>query len=99
MKFPGLNNETASHYCMDLLQVVFNFLRLYSSRLGESERGAVLYERYLQETEDAGLSEDRGQAYQFLANHCLNKNLLDLACEYAHKCTLFMEVRAASIVL
>lgn len=79
--------------------VVFNVFRLYSSRLGEAERGAVLYERYLQETEDAGLSEDRGQAYQFLANHCLNKNLLDLACEYAHKCTLFMEVRAASIVL
>ncbi|KAK3868893.1 hypothetical protein Pcinc_025751 [Petrolisthes cinctipes] len=67
--------------------------KLYSSRLGEAERGAVLYERYLQETEDAGLSEDRGQAYHFLANHCLNKNLLDLACEYAHKCTLFMETR------
>ncbi|XP_045605191.1 cell division cycle protein 23 homolog isoform X2 [Procambarus clarkii] len=66
--------------------------KLYS-RLGEGERAAVLYERYLQETEDAGLSEDRGQAYQFLASHCLQKNMLDLAYDYAQKCTLFMETR------
>ncbi|XP_064103246.1 cell division cycle protein 23 homolog isoform X1 [Macrobrachium nipponense] len=66
--------------------------KLYS-RLGEGERASVLYERYLQETEDAGLSEDRGQAYQFLANHFLQKNILDLAYCYAQKCTLFMETR------
>ncbi|XP_042239731.1 cell division cycle protein 23 homolog isoform X2 [Homarus americanus] len=66
--------------------------KLYN-RLGEGERAAVLFERYLQETEDAGLSEDRGQAYQFLANHCLQKSVLDFAYEYAQKCTLFMETR------
>lgn len=66
--------------------------RLYS-RLGEGEQAAVLYERYLQETEDADRCEDRGQVYQFLSSHYLQKNMLDLAYDYAQKCTLFMEVR------
>ncbi|KAK8728151.1 hypothetical protein OTU49_009140 [Cherax quadricarinatus] len=71
---------------------LFRLAKLYT-RLGEGERAAVLYERYLQETEDAGLSEDRGLAYQFLASYCLQKNMLDLAYDYAQKCTLFMETR------
>ncbi|XP_050720538.1 cell division cycle protein 23 homolog isoform X1 [Eriocheir sinensis] len=69
--------------------------KLYS-RLAEGDRAAVLFERYLQETEEVGPSEDRGQAYLFLANHCLQKNLFDLAYEYAQKCTLFPETRESA---
>ncbi|XP_063884068.1 cell division cycle protein 23 homolog [Scylla paramamosain] len=69
--------------------------KLYS-RLTEADRAAVLYERYLQETEEVGPNEDRGQAYHFLANHCLQKNVFDLAYEYAQKCTLFHETREAA---
>ncbi|KAB7494845.1 Cell division cycle protein 23-like protein [Armadillidium nasatum] len=58
--------------------------RLYG-QLGEGERSAVVYERFLQETDDSFHTEDRGQAYLFLAEHCLQKNMLDLACEYALK--------------
>ncbi|RXG71500.1 Cell division cycle protein 23-like protein [Armadillidium vulgare] len=66
--------------------------RLYG-QLGEGERSAVVYERFLQETDDSFHTEDRGQAYLFLAEHCLQKNMLDLACEYALKCTLYPETR------
>ncbi|KAK7072146.1 Anaphase-promoting complex subunit 23 [Halocaridina rubra] len=77
---------------------LFRLAKLYS-RLSEGDKAAVLYERYLQETEDAGLSEDRGQAYQFLANHCLQKNILDLAYNYAQKCSLFMETRESGKIV
>lgn len=71
-------------------------MRLYG-QLGEEERSAVVYERFLQETDDSCPSEDRGQAYLFLAEHSLQKNILDIAYEYAHKCTLYPEVsRVAS---
>ena len=71
--------------------------RLYN-RLAEGDRAAVLFERYLQETEEVGPNEERGQAYHFLANHCLQKNVFDLAYEYAQKCTLFHEVRELIVV-
>ena len=52
-----------------------------------------MFERYLQETENAGLSEDRAVAYKFLAYHCLQRDMLQLAYDYAKKCTMFTEVR------
>ncbi|XP_047471671.1 cell division cycle protein 23 homolog [Penaeus chinensis] len=82
-----------AHSVGDIEGIALMRLAKLYSRLGEGEQAAVLYERYLQETEDADRCEDRGQVYQFLTSHHLQKNMLDLAYDYAQKCTLFMETR------
>ncbi|CAL4081947.1 unnamed protein product, partial [Meganyctiphanes norvegica] len=82
-----------AHRVGDIEGIALLRLAKLFERLGEEERAAVVYERYLQETEEAGLSDDRGQAYQFLAQHAIKKGMLDLAYDYAQKCTMFMETR------
>lgn len=67
--------------------------RLYE-KTNELDQAAAAYTQYIQETESQGISErdDQGNAFRFMADYYLKRDMLDEAQEFAMKCTQLNDV-------
>merc|ERR1719481_2325434 len=61
----------------------------------EPDQAAAAYEKYIQDTEEQGITDrdDQSGAYRYLAKYYNNQGLLNEAYEYAMKCTEFADSR------
>jgi len=84
-------------YCVGDIEggiALLKLAKLFDSS-NEPDQAAAAYEKYIQDTEEQGITDrdDQSGAYRYLAKYYNNQGLLNEAYEYAMKCTEFADSR------